>query len=81
MKLQAEREAGGSIIQHWKPDEIKQVVIPVINYQIQKTIADKIQKSFALLAKGHQLLESAKRAVEIAIEQNEKVALDFLNID
>lgn len=79
VKLQAERDAGGSIIQHWKPDEIKQVIIPVVDDKIQKTIADKIQQSFALLSKSHQLLEAAKKAVEIAIEQNEKAALDYLN--
>jgi restriction endonuclease S subunit len=79
VKLQAERDAGGSIIQHWKPDEIKQVIIPVIDDKIQKTIADKIQQSFALLSKSHQLFEAAKKAVEIAIEQNENTALDYLN--
>lgn len=79
VKLQAERDAGGSIIQHWKPDEIKQVIIPVIDDKIQKTIADKIKQSFALLSKSQQLLEAAKKAVEIAIEQNEKTALDYLN--
>ena len=28
VKLQAERDAGGSIIQHWKPSEIENVIIP-----------------------------------------------------
>lgn len=78
VKLQAERDAGGSIIQHWKPDEIKQVIIPVIDDKIQEAISDKMQQSFALLTKSHQLLEAAKKAVEIAIEQDEKAALDYL---
>lgn len=80
VKLQAERDAGGSIIQHWKPDEIKQVIIPVIDNKIQKTIADKIQQSFALQSKSQQLLEAAKKAVEMAIEQNEEMAMDYLKV-
>jgi len=79
VKLQSERDAGGSIIQHWKPDEIKQVIIPIVGEEIQKTISEKMQKSFSLLNKSHQLLAVAKRAVEIAIEQNEKAALNYLN--
>lgn len=30
VKLQAGRDAGGSIIQHWKPSEIEHVIIPIL---------------------------------------------------
>lgn len=78
VKLQAERDAGGSIIQHWKPDEIKQVVIPKLDNAIQVKIAEKIQESFLLQKQSKELLEAAKKAVEIAIEQDEKTALTYL---
>jgi type I restriction enzyme, S subunit len=78
VKMQAERDAGGSIIQHWKPSEIAAVVVPVLPLQSQKRIADKIQESFALRAKSQGLLELAKRAVEIAIESGEDAALALL---
>lgn len=78
VKLQAERDAGGSIIQHWKPDEIKKVLIPVIDMNLQSQITTKIQQSFALQQQSKQLLEAAKTAVEIAIEQDEAVALKYL---
>jgi restriction endonuclease S subunit len=44
VKMQAERDAGGSIIQHWKPSEIEQVVIPKISMEIQQQISALIQE-------------------------------------
>ena len=45
---------------------------------IQREISEKIQESFALRRKSKKLLEYAKKAVEIAIEQGEDVALEWL---
>lgn len=78
VQLQAERDSSGAIIQHWKPSEIEKVVIPMLDIKIQKLISDKVQESFALRRKSEQLLECAKRAVEIAIEEGEKIALEWL---
>lgn len=78
VKMQAERDAGGSIIQHWKPSEIEQVIIPRLNLNIQQQITDKVQKSFELRAESKRLLDLAKTAVEIAIEQGEQKALELL---
>lgn len=77
-QMQAERDAGGSIIQHWRPDEIKQVLIPVLPVQTQQKIASFIQESFRLKQESGNLLEVAKQAVEIAIEQDEKTAMEFI---
>lgn len=35
VKMQAQRDAGGPIIQHWKPSEIAQVVVPILPAHIQ----------------------------------------------
>lgn len=78
VKLQAERDAGGSIIQHWKPSEIEQVLIPILSIKTQTTISQKIQESFALQAQSKELLEAAKTAVEVAIEKGEKEAMEYL---
>ena len=78
VKMQAERDAGGSVIQHWKPSEIKNVVIPILSDDIQKQITENIRESFALRARSQQLLELAKTAVEIAIEQGEDKAMELL---
>ena len=77
--MQAERDAGGSIIQHWKPSEIEEVIIPKLPLDHQKKISDRIQQSFKLKKQSEQLLEVAKKAVEIAIEQNEATAIDYIN--
>ena len=67
--LQAERDSNGAIIQHWKPDDIKKVLIPLLPESIQALIAEKIQKSFDLRKQSKQLLEQAKRMVEEEIEK------------
>lgn len=78
VQLQAERDSNGAIIQHWKPSEIENVIIPVLDMDIQKEIATKVQESFALRKQSKQLLEYAKQAVEMAIEQSEDMALKWL---
>ena len=72
VKLQAERDSGGSIISHWKISEIENVLIPLLDFKLQEKIAQKIQKSFALRKESKDLLESAKAKVEQAIQNNAK---------
>lgn len=69
VKMQAERDANGAIIQHWKPSEIEQVIIPKLPKSIQNEISSKIQKSFALKTESKCLLEEAKKMVEQEIEK------------
>jgi restriction endonuclease S subunit len=76
---QAERDAGGSVIIHWRPDQIKEVVVPIVKDNIQKQIQQKIQQSFELRNKSKQLLEIAKEGVEMAIEKNEQTAMEWIN--
>ncbi len=77
--MQAERDAGGSIIQHWKPSEIENVVIPKLSQEIQQEITNKVKESFALRRESKRLLNLAKTAVETAIEQGENTALRLLD--
>lgn len=79
VKMQAERDAGGSIIQHWKPSEIENVIIPILESEAQQEITNKIRVSFMLRGESERLLNLAKAAVEIAIEQGEDKAMDLLN--
>lgn len=78
VQMQAERDSNGAIIQHWKPSEIENVIVPVLDMDKQKELAEMVQKSFALRRQSKQLLEYAKRTVEIAIEQGDDVALVWL---
>ena len=52
--------------------------LPMIDENIQKEITAKVQESFALRKQSKQLLEYAKQAVEIAIEQGENSTLNWL---
>ena len=78
VQMQAERDSSGAIIKHWKPSEIEKVVVPVINVSIQEKIAAQIEESFKLRGESKRLLELAKRAVEVAIEDGEDAAEKFI---
>ena len=79
VQMQAERDAGGSIILHWRLSEIQDVIIPIIDYIKQEEIAELVEKSFKLKVESERLLQLAKQTIEIAIEENEDKALEFIN--
>jgi type I restriction enzyme S subunit len=79
VKMQAERDAGGSIILHWRVGEIEEVLVPVIDPKTQSQISSLVQESFALKSKSEKLLETAKQAVEMAIEESEEKATAFID--
>ena len=68
-KMQAERDAGGSIIEHWKPEQIKNVLIPILPKPTQQKIADLVQKSHEARKQAKELLEEAKTKVEETIKK------------
>ena len=78
VQMQAERDCNGAIIQHWKPSEIEKVIIPILDMNKQKEIADKVQESFRLRKEAKQLLSNAVKAVEMAIEIDEDSAMLWL---
>ena len=75
---QINRDVGGSVILHWRPDQVAETVIPVLHQEKQSEIQQKVMESFNLRKHAKDLLECAKRAVEIAIEQDEQAAIDWL---
>jgi hypothetical protein len=78
VQMQAERDAGGSIILHWRVSEIEKVVVPIIDFDKQRAIADLVEESFQLKKQSEHLLEVAKTAVEMAIEKDEKTAMEYI---
>lgn len=40
VQMQAERDSNGAIIQHWKPSEIENVVVPVLEMEQQQKIVE-----------------------------------------
>lgn len=77
-KEQINRDVGGSVILHWRPDQVQRTVIPILPKEKQIQIQQKVAESFDLRKRSKHLLECAKRAVELAIEQDEQTAMDWL---
>lgn len=77
-KEQVNRDVGGSVILHWRPDQVQGTVIPILPKEKQDQIQQKVTESFNLRKQSKHLLECAKRAVEMAIEKDEQTAIDWL---
>lgn len=78
-KTQIERMSGGAIIAHLKPDSAMKIKIPMLSDKKQEELAGKVSDALRLRKEAKTLLEKAKRAVEIFVEQDEKEALKYLN--
>ena len=72
------QRCSGTILTAISKDEFLSMPLPIIDEDIQKEIAAKVQESFLLRKQSKQLLEYAKQAVEVAIEQGEEAALEWL---
>lgn len=68
-QIQVERDISGSIIVHWRPEQIKNCLIPILPKSAQQKIADLVKKSHQARLKTEQLLEQAKQKVEEMIEK------------
>ena len=75
---QINRDVGGSVILHWRPDQVARTVIPILHQEKQAEIQQKVIESCNLRKHAKNLLEHAKHAVEIAIEQDEQTAINWL---
>ncbi len=71
----------GTILTAINKDDFLNITIPLIDGNKQQQIAEWIEKSFSLKKQSEHLLDVAKRAVEIAIEESEAVALDYINTE
>lgn len=79
VQKQIERDAGGSIINHWRPDQVKATMIPILKDNKQKEIKELVEKSFNDRNLSKSLLEIAKRGVEMAIEKDETEAEKWID--
>ena len=77
-QLQLKKGCSGTILTAINRDQFSRIVAPIIGTEKQIEIQQKVIESFNLRNHARDLLEHAKRAVEIAIEQNEQVAIDWL---
>lgn len=79
INMQAEKDAGGSIINHWKKSEIENVIIPIIAKEKQEQISKLLIKSERLRNESKVILKKAVNSVEMAIEYGEDKAIAYLN--
>jgi len=68
----------GTILTAIGKPELLKIPIPIIESTIQKSIQELVKESSVLRLKSEQLLELAKTAVEKAIEENEELALQYI---
>lgn len=78
-QLQSTKWKSASAQQYIYPKEIREFVIPILPLSTQQKIASLVQESYKARKKAKELLEAAKRAVEIAIEKNEEEALKYIS--
>ena len=78
VKEQMRRDASGFVILHWKPEQIKETLIPILSEEKQVHIQKTVTESLNLRKKSKKLLQASVQAVEKAIEQDEKSALAWL---
>ena len=77
-QLQLKKGCSGTILTTIIKDEFSKVILPIIAEEKQTRIQQKVVESLNLRKQSKHLLECAKRAVEIAIEQDEQTAIDYL---
>ncbi|RKU15544.1 hypothetical protein C6500_20410 [Candidatus Poribacteria bacterium] len=77
-QLQLKKGCSGTILTSINKDEFSKIVVPTIKTKKQTEIQQKVIESFNLRKRAKDLLGWAKRAVEIAIEQDEQTAIDWL---
>lgn len=78
IKEQVNRDIGGSVILHWRTDQVSRIAVPILSKSEQNQVQRIVAESFNLRKKSKHLLECAKQTVEVAIEQDEKEAISWL---
>jgi len=73
-------ESSGTILAAVPAKSLPNIIVPNIPYEKQEEIASLVQQSHTARREAKTLLEKAKRAVEIAIEEGEDKAMEYLNL-
>lgn len=68
---QIERDAGGSVINHWKPSQVRNTLIPLLPDRVQEKIESLCLEAHSARRQAKELLEDAKRKVEEMIEKGQ----------
>lgn len=77
-KLQLDRIGTGGVQTNISAKDILNIYIPILSHHVELQIEDKIKNSFQLKEQSQQLLDLAKHAIELAIEQDEQTTMQLL---
>jgi len=77
-QLQLKKGCSGTILTAINKEEFKSIILPKVAEAKQQAIQQKVTESFNLRKQSKHLLECAKKAVEMAIEQDEQTAIKWL---
>ena len=77
-QLQLKKGCSGTILTAINKEEFNKIAVPIIRAEKQIEIQQKVVESSNLRKRAKDLLEHAKRAVEMAIEQDEGAAIAWL---
>lgn len=72
------KSCSGTILTAINKTEFQNIPVPFIEDSIQQKIKENVSESFMLKKQSEELLETAKRVVEIAIEESEDEALKYI---
>ena len=78
MQALLKQGCSGTILTAINNEAFLNLHLPLIDTKTQQIIASLVQESFQLRAKSEHLLDVAKRAVEIAIEEDEQAGLEYI---
>lgn len=77
-KIQLERFGTGGVQTNLATNDILDILIPILPETTQTQISEWVEDSFRLKQESEALLVKAKQAVEMAIEQSEEKALQYI---
>ncbi|MDW8214172.1 MAG: hypothetical protein RMJ55_11490 [Roseiflexaceae bacterium] len=78
VRQQMRYEASGTILAAVPARSLRNIIVPNIPPEKRHEIAQLVQQSHEVRRKAKALLEKAKRAVEIAIEEGEDKGMEFI---
>jgi type I restriction enzyme S subunit/type I restriction enzyme M protein len=79
LQSQLKKKSSGTILTAVPKESLRDILIPILPLKTQQEIASLVQQSHEARRKAKQLLEVAKKAIEIAIEKNEEEALYYIS--
>ncbi len=68
-QMQIQRDCSGALIVHWKPEDIRNLKIPILSEETMNSLANMVTQSKQAFKQSKQLLEDAKAKVEAFIEE------------